>query len=330
LNASASTSAIRAEIGLAGSALLLTTAVAVGAKIAGVVIGPGARGVLGERAVVLVETAAGALAYTLTALLVALVCAASFELARNRTLHSFVRGGVVAMSGLIVALASPAVVQRLDPGPSLALSLVTSSVVLIAGGAVVRTRKTRAVGGVLLLLSTGALFRVIAYEAAAFAFERASMGLLTAGRVISTLSILVQSLAVLVGAAWIGTRARWKGRILANSAILVAFAITWLAARGADDPSAIESILRFSLPAAAAITPQPYMLASIAAFMVPASVLLAGVVLVLTEESPLLLAPIALALVTNGIFDVPLHALLALAGSQWALLSVAEDQRSGV
>jgi hypothetical protein len=59
-------------------------------------------------------------------------------------------------------------------------------------------------------------------------------------------------------------------------------------------------------------------------------VLLAGVVLVLTEESPLLLAPIALALLTNGIFDVPLHALLALAGSQWALLSVAEDQRSGV
>jgi hypothetical protein len=319
------------SLGLAGSALLITTGVAVAAKIAGVLVAPGARGVFGEKAVVLVETLSGAFAYTLTALLVALVCAASFELARTRAVNVIARGTVVAITGLIVALASPAVVERLSTLPSLALAVVTSVVVLVSGLVVLRAHRMRAMGAVLALFSTAGLVRVIAYEMSAASFEHMSLGLHNGARVLATISVTAQSIGILIAAAWIGTRSRWKGRILANSAILIAFGLTWLAARGGEDPSSLESVLRTSLPAAASITPQPYFLGSIAAFLVPASILLAGVVLVLREEPPLTVAPLALTLLSNGIFDVPLHAMLATAGAQWAMLAlVNEVQRSGV
>ncbi|MFO0734231.1 MAG: hypothetical protein U0270_00050 [Labilithrix sp.] len=318
-------------LGLAGSALLITVGVAVAAKIAGVLIAPGARGNFGEKAVVLVETLSGALAYTLTALLVALVCAASFELARTRAVNVIARGSVVAITGLIVALASPAVVERLSTLPSLALGVVTSLAVLVAGLVVLRTRRMRAIGAVLALFSTAGLLRVIAYEMSAASYEHLSVGLHNGAKVLATVSVTAQSVGILIAAAWIGTRSRWKGRVLANAAILVAFGLTWLAARGGDSPSALESVLRTSLPAAASITPQPYFLGSIAAFLVPASILLSGVVLALVEESPLVVAPLALVLLSNGIFDVPLHAMLATAGAQWAMLVLtAEAQRSGV
>lgn len=318
-------------LGLAGSALLITVGVAVAAKIAGVLIAPGARGNFGEKAVVLVETLSGALAYTLTALLVALVCAASFELARTRAVNVIARGSVVAITGLIVALASPAVVERLSTLPSLALGVVTSLAVLVAGLVVLRAHRMRAIGAVLALFSTAGLLRVIAYEMSAASYEHLSVGLHNGAKVLATVSVTAQSVGILIAAAWIGTRSRWKGRVLANAAILVAFGLTWLAARGGDSPSALESVLRTSLPAAASITPQPYFLGSIAAFLVPASILLSAVVLALAEESPLVVAPLALVLLSNGIFDVPLHAMLATAGAQWAMLALTtEAQRSGV
>lgn len=311
----------------------MTTGVAVAAKVAGVLVAPGARGVLGARAVDWVETISGGLSYTLIALLVALVCSASFELARTRSLNVIARGTVVAITGLIVAIASPAVVERLSTVPLLALAVVTSFVVLVSGLVVLRAHKMRAIGAVLALLSTAGLLRVIAYEMSAASYEHTSVGLHDGARVLATVSVTAEALGVLIAAAWIGTRSRWKGRILANAAILVAFAVTWLAARGGEEPSSVESMLRTSLPAAAAITPAPYILGSIAAFLVPASILLAGIVLALREESPLIVTPVALLLLSNGVFDVPLHALLATAGAEWAMLALAasfDGQRSGV
>ncbi len=193
-------------MGLAGSALLITTGVAVAAKIAGVLIAPGARGVFGEKSVVLVETLSGAFGYTLIGLLVALICAASFELARSRAIHVVARGSIVALTGLIVALASPAVVERLPTLPSLALAVVTSVVVFIAGLVVLRAHRMRAIGAVLVLLSSAALIRVIAYQMSAASFEQVSVRLHDGARILATISVTAQSVAVLIAAAWIGTR----------------------------------------------------------------------------------------------------------------------------
>lgn len=311
-------------MGWVGGALGLTALVAIIAKTVGVVVTPGARGVGGQAMVTAVETISGAFAYTLAALLIALVCVASFELARARHIHVIVRSIVVAVSGLVVALASPAVMERLPTGASLALAVVTSLTSLLAGVTVLRSPGTRALGGILALLSICALLRVLTWETSAMSFERGSLSLHAVARGFSTAAISFQALAALFAAAWIGTRSRWRGRILANLAILLAFAITWVAARSTETPSTIEAILRTSLPAAAGIIPAPYLLGTIAAYLVPASILLAAVALLERAQSPAVLAPLALVLLSNGSFDVPLHALLVSAGAQWALLAMAK------
>jgi hypothetical protein len=315
----------RTTIGWAGSALVLTAVVAIAAKIAGVVVAPGSRGVLSGAMVNIVEMTSGALAYMLAALLVALVCGASFELARARKVSIVARGGVVAVSGLIVALASPAVVERLSTAPSLALAVITSLVALVSGVVVIRSPQTRAVGGILALLAICGLLRVVAWEASAISFDRASLRIHEVARGFATAAVALQAFAALLAAAWIGTRSKWRGRILANVAILLAFVITWLAGRTSDSPSAIEAVLRATLPTLAGL-PSPFVVGSIAAFLVPASILLAGVALLQRDQSPAVVAALALALLSHGAFDVPLHALLVTTSAQWAMLAMTDDR----
>ncbi len=312
-------------MGWAGSALVLTGVVGFAAKIIGVLITPGARGVVGGSAVNLLETVSGAFAYTLTALLVALVCAASFELARSRHIGTAVRGSVVAVSGLIIAIVSPAVVERLRTLQSLTLAVVTTVLALLAGIAVLRAAEVRVVGGVLCMLALSGFLRVVAWEMCSVAVDRGSASLLDAARGVATGAVTLQALGVLLAAAWVGTRSKWRGRILANVAILLAFAITWLAARTTDSPGTVTSILRASLPAAAGLPP-PFLLESTAAFLVPASILLAGAALLERRASPVVVAPLALALLSNGSFDVPLHALLITASAEWAMVAIAADR----
>ena len=314
--------------GWAGSALVLTATVATFAKIAGVIVAPGARGVVDGRIVNLIDTATGALAYLLTALLVALVCGASFELARARGVGVIPRGAVVAVSGLIVALASPAVVERLGTLPALALAAVTSLVGFAAGSMTLRTAETRAVGGVLSLLALSAFLRIVAWEMAMMTVERGAFATLDIARAFSTGAVALQAFAALLAAAWVGTRSKWRGRILANVAVLVAFGLTWLAARNGPDPTTFEAILRSSLPHAIAV-PEPFLLGPIGAFLVPATILLAGVALLQPRQPPPIVAALALALLSGGSFDVPLHALLATASAQWILLAMSDAREPG-
>jgi hypothetical protein len=314
----------KTTVGWAGSALILTAVVAIAAKTVGVVIAPGARGVAGESVVVFLDGTSGTLAYMLAALLVALVCGASFDLARARAVNVVARGIVVAVSGLVVALASPAVVERLSTSPALALSVVTSMTVLLAGVVVLRAPHTRVLGGVLTLLAVCGLLRVTAWKTSTVAFNEASYALVEVARGFATAATTLHAVAVLVAAAWIGMRSKWRGRILANVAILGAFGITWLAARSSDSPSAVESVLSSSLTAAAGV-PTPYLLQSIAAFLVPASLLLAVAALLQPARSAVVVA-LAFALLSHGAYDVPLHALLVTASAQWAMLAMADDR----
>jgi len=318
--------AVTPNLAWAGDALVLTAALGVGAKTLGVLLTPGMRGVAAQRAVDLTELASATLGYTFAALLVALVCGGSFELARVRRIGVTARGVVVAVAGLVVALASPAVVQRLHAFAALALAIVTGLVVLVAGVTAARSAQTRAVGAVLALFSFSGLLRPIAWQLAGAAGERASLSLYHLARGVSTAAVAVQAGATLLAAAWLGTRSRVRGRLLANGAIVLAFVITYLAAReGEGPPSALEGVLRGSLAQAAGV-PAPYALGSIAAFLVPASILLAVVALVQRAQPPAVLAALALALLSQGGFDVPLQALAATAAAQWALLAMVDER----
>ncbi len=314
------------NIAWAGSALVLTAVVGAAAKTMGVLVAPGMRGVASQGAMVAVELVSSTLGYTFVALLVALICAGSFELARVRKIGVISRGSVVAISGLVVALASPAVVQRLHTMAAVALAIVASIIAIVASLGTARAAHTRIIGAVLAMLALSGLLRPFAWQLTSLANEHASLGLYNAGRGLATFAVVVQALAALLAAAWLGTRSRVRGRLLANGAIVLAFAITYIAAHDSGDtPSAIEAVLRGSLTQAAGL-PLPYGLTSIAAFLVPATILLALVALVQRTQAAAVLAALGLALLSHGELDVPLNALAITAAAQWAMLAMADER----
>src|SRR5688500_10754978 len=140
---------------------MVTAVIAVVAKVVGVLLAPGLHGVVSQSFIETFDTASAACAYLLAALLVALVCASTFELARVRRIGGTARGLVIGISGLVVALASPAVVTKLHTVANLALAVTTSASVLIAGIIAVRASHTRAIGALLSMLAFCALVRVV-------------------------------------------------------------------------------------------------------------------------------------------------------------------------
>jgi len=316
----------RTNVGWASAALILTAIVGLLAKTLGILVAPGMRGIASQKAMDTTEIATAALGYVFAALLVALVCGGSFELARVRRIGVPVRGTVVAISGLVVALASPSVVQRLHAPAAVALAVVSAVVVSVGGIAAVRSSQTRALGAVLTMSALAGIVRPVAWIVASLAGERASLSLYHFARGLSTAAVAIQALATLLAAAWLGTRSKWRGRMLANGAIVLAFVITYLAARETEaPPSTVEAVLRGSLAQAAGV-PSPYALASIAAFLVPASILLGGVALLQRGQPAAVVSALALVLVSQGAFDVPLQALAAVAATQWALLAMVDER----
>ncbi|HEY8079164.1 MAG TPA: hypothetical protein VIF62_33760 [Labilithrix sp.] len=318
-----------ASIGWANGALMLTASLAAIAKIAGVIVAPGIRGEAAQRTVENVEWASGTLAYVLAALLVALVCGGSFELARARRIGIGARGTVVGFAGLVVALASPAVVMRLHTVAALLLAVVTSVVALVAGLTAIRAAHTRALGAVLALLAGCGLLRPVAWEISAFAADRASLGMFRTAVALASVAVVAHALATLLAAAWLGTRSLWRGRVLANVVIALAFVVTYFAARDTDAaPTAFESFLHASVAqmGQSGGLALPFGLDKIAMFLVPASIVLAIVALVQRAQPPAILASFALALLSHGSFDVPLQALAVCAAAQWVLLAQADEQ----
>lgn len=302
----------------------MTAVVGALAKLLGVIIAPGMRGIASQRAMEFAEVVSATLGYTFATLLVALVCGSSFELARARNVGAVTRGGVVGLAGLIVALASPAVSQRLHTAAALALALMTSVVVLMAAASTVRVTRTRAIGAVLAMFALSGVLRPLVWQLSMVAGERASLGLYQASRGLSTVAVALQALATLLGAAWLGTRSPIRGRLLANAAIVLAFGLTYVAAReGVDTPWAALAVLRGALTQAR-VAPPPYGLVSIAAFLLPASILLALVAVVQRRVPSIVVGTLALALLSQGVFEVPLQALAVTAAAQWALLAMTD------
>lgn len=304
----------------AAGSLVLTAVIAAVAKVLGVVVAPGVRGAASTQVVEGSQLLSAVFGYVVTGLLVGLTGVASFEIARSPRLTPGSRFPVVALSGLAIALASPAVVDRLPKPVAVALALVASLLTLIAALAAARSAHTRAVGIVLGLLSFAALFRIASWEVASAAGETASLSTFHVAQVIATFGVLLHAGATLLAGAWLGSRAGWRARVLANAAIVLAFAATWLAGRKSDSASMLELVLRNALGSAVGV-PSPFGVGPVAVFLLPACVLLAAVALIERARGPVLLASLALALLAHGSYDVPLQALSAIVAATWTMLA---------
>jgi len=308
-----------------GGVLVSTAAVGVLAKGVGVLVAPGLRGVAEARTVDTAQFSAATLGYAFTLLLLLVVCVGAYELSRERRIATVLRGGVVLGAALVLALMRQALHRHLPAGTALVMAIVAGLVAVVATVRVLRHARTRALGAVLGLLALSGLLRAAAWSVATLAGEHANVMLYGTSRSVATGAMVFQALATLLAAAWLGTRSPWRGRALANAAILGAFVLTYLATREMPTTmSSVEAVLRGSLPTTVGV-PTPHF-ESVAEFLLPASVLLAGVALVQRAQPPAVLTALGLALLSAGSFDVPIHALAIVAAAQWAMLATTDDR----
>ena len=310
-------------------AWLLRTAAVVGflAALAGVLIAPGLRGVARDRVVDAGNRVAWTLAYVMCGLLATLIVMATLEVSRTARRQTLWAGIGVFASGLALALAAPALLRPLPAATSTALAVVTSFAVLVGAAQGLRARHTRAVALVMMSLAMAGLFRVVAWNIARVAGDWGSTQLYAAARVVATAALAFEAVGQMIAAAWLGTRSRIGGQVLASLAIGLAWILTVSASRGASVMATPWEGAAHVAVATALGLPHPYGPDGLAVFLLAASILLAGVAAAQRRQVVAVVTALSLSLLGRGVFDVPLHALAAAAAAVW-LTRVAGDERA--
>ncbi len=292
----------------------------------GIVVAPGLRGIASDAVVEPVNRLAWALSYFMCGLVVTTILSATFELAKAPRVNVVTRAAAIGASGGALALAAPSLARSLPSPVALALAVVASISCLVAAWEGMRRPHTRAVAVVLATFAFASLARVVSWEVARVAGDSSSMRLYTIGRGVATGALVVEGLGQMIAAAWLGTRSRLLGQALSSSAVAGAFLVTWNAARGASDMAAPwQSALHVALGSAPGL-PQPFGMSALAVFLVVCSILLAFVAAVQTRAVAAVVFALSLGLLGRGSFDVPLHALSAVAAGLWLMVAATDDR----
>ncbi|HEY8038255.1 MAG TPA: hypothetical protein VIF15_00605 [Polyangiaceae bacterium] len=314
--------------GLAAGWLLRTAALAAFAAGAlGVIVAPGIHGNASERVVNWVDGASGTVAVFLLIALLGLIFWGAVELVREQGVESVARFALVGGGTGAVAIVMVGMVLR-DRHTDIAVYTAATTAVTVFAGAYASARAphTRAVAAVLVAFGFAAVARLAAWELAMQASDRASVQLYGVSRGLATAGVVFEAMGQLVAVTWLGTRSKLAGQVGSTLALVAAFAVTWGVARGVHSEAAPwQSMLHTALADAPGVPP-PYGLDAVATFLVPASLLLALVSASQPRQVAVVVATVALALVSRGAFDAPLRALCAVAAAQWAVLARADER----
>lgn len=310
----------------AGWLLRAAAFAAVAAGVMGVIVAPGVRGNASEQVVVAADRAASTLTYFLVELLVTAILWGALELARARGIGLTARAALIGGAAAVVALSAPGLRERLPASYAVLLSAAATAAAIAGGYVSARAPHTRALAGVLFALAFAAVARLGAWEFAAAAGDRASVQLFGWSRMLATAGVVLEASAQMIAVTWLGTRSRSVGQLGSTAALIVAFVVTWGVARGMHSgPALWQAVVHTALVDAPGV-PAPYGLDAVATFLVPASLLVALVSAAQPRQVVVVVAAVALALVSRGAFDAPLRALCVVAASQWAALSCADER----
>jgi hypothetical protein len=305
--------------------LRVTALIAALAAVFGRLVIPGAHGTLDQRVVEHLEDAAGTLSYVTVGLVVALLAAGSFEIARLHRTSGLFRGALIGVTSLALAIASPSPGMHLGAVAAVALSLVTSVVALLGAAGAMRAPHTRAAAVALAFLGFANIGRLTAWSLAGHALaDPANAGRYPIARTAATFGTAMLMCALGVGTVWLGTRPKLRGALLALASLAAAAALAYVTMRDAEVTTPILAMARHAL-AGAEGAPAPYGLGPLATFAVPLAIALAlssSSLRSFDTAGPVL----ALAVTSFGAFDVPLAALLVLASSIWLPLLAADPR----
>jgi hypothetical protein len=313
---------------LRASLLLRTTAVVTFlAAVMGVLVAPGLRGLAKDRIVDSTNQLNWTLTYLMTGLVMAAIVMAVFELTHTMRVHAGVKAAIVLGAGTVMALAAPALARPLPTAVSAAIAVAAGVTTLVGAYEGFRASHTRAVALVMAAFGLAGLLRVGAWYLARTAGDAGNTRLYATACGVATAGLVFEGLGQMIAAAWLGTRSRVGGQLLSSAAIAIAWLLTRSAANGASVSATWWEAGAHTALATASGLPQPYGPPVLTAFLLAASILLAGVAAVQARQVVAVVVALSLSLFARGAFDIPVHALAAAAAGLWITLAVT-DQRA--
>ncbi|HEY1958111.1 MAG TPA: hypothetical protein VGH28_20970 [Polyangiaceae bacterium] len=305
------------------AAWLLRTSAIVGvvSSALGATIVPGLRGIASDATITRWEHLTAGVSYAMAFLLAGLLLTGAFDLSRTRKVGLVPRALLFFGAPGVLAMLVPAFAHSLTPAGSLILVVATLLVVIGGASAGLRTPHTRALALVQLVLGFAALARVISWFIAT-AFQD-NLRAWVIARTFATAGVIAEGVAQMVAVAWLSTRRRMASSLASAAALIVAFAIVWMAGRADASSPGWECVLRSGIMGQ---TGAQSTLGALEAFFVTASVLLAFACALVPRQLTVVTCGIALALLGRGAFDVPLRALAATVAAIWTTLAAADDR----
>jgi hypothetical protein len=305
--------------------LRATSFIAIGAAMGGVIVMPGLRGNAGDVAVLVADRASTFLSFLLAVTLVALVFWGALQLVQSSA-PVVVRSALISAGAAAVAISLFAFRERLLGPFTVLLTSAAAIAALAASSFAARGPHTRATAGVLFAFAFASIVRVAAWVAATRAGDSASMSLFGVARNLASTGVLLEAAGQLIAFLWLGTRSRAFGQLGSFLALVGAVVLTRGVAVGVHSgASAWQAVMHTALGDPPGVPPAAW-LAALATFLVPASMLLALAVAIQPGQVAIVVATMALALVSRGSFDAPLRALCAVAAAQWAALACVDEK----
>jgi hypothetical protein len=299
--------------------------VAVAAAIAGVIVAPGLRGNAGDEAVHLADWVSAFLAFLLASMLMAVVLGGALQIMLSHAPVA-VRAGLVAGGATTVAISFASLRERLPGQLTVILAAAAAVAALAAAYFAARGPHTRATSGVLFAFAFATLARVGSWVAATRAGDSANLELFATARNLATAGVVLEAAGQVIAFYWLGRRSRAFGQLAAFVAVGAAVFVTLGVAKGGHaDAAPWQAVVHSALGDPPGVPPSAR-LAPLATMLVPSSMLLALGVAAQPGQVGVVVAAMALALVSRGAFDAPLRALCAVAAAQWATLACVDQQ----
>ena len=192
--------------------LRVTAMVAFVATVFGVLLMPGARGLLGDCVVVPLGRITWSLAYVMAGFSIAASILACFELSRAMRMAIGPRIVAIGAAGAALVFSAPSILLRLPTPVALAMSLATVIVTFACVWEGLRAPHTRAVAVIAGAFGVAAALRLVAWQVGTIAGDSANTRLYGVAQGVATAAVAFEGFGQMAAAAWLGREAAPSGK----------------------------------------------------------------------------------------------------------------------
>ena len=243
---------------------------------------------------------------------------------RDRMVPLGTRVALVAMTTIVVVLASPSARFYLLPFACLCLGLSACGLAVLAARQALRQSRSRMLGFVLMLISFASLLRLTSVGLASLGPESKPLAPSWTTQWLASGSVVVLGFAQLLTLAWLASRKKSSISVGTTAALVVCMASAWIAMNTHATSPAWQLFVQRVYEAMAPVS--SLLPSFVDGFVGVLGPCVAVVALLLRGQMSSLVAGLALALTAGIELDVPGHALTMMLAALATILTVRDDK----